>query len=242
MNILLINHYAGSNDLGMEYRPFFMGKEWVKMGHSVTILSASFAHVRIRQPDVKVDFSEENINGINYCWIKTPKYSGNGFDRLRNMIAFSWKIYKSALLFAKKFTPDVVIASSTYTYDNYGAKRIANRAGARYIYEVHDLWPLSPMELGGISQYHPFILTLQHAENFAYRNADRVISMLPNTLSYMMKHGLRKEKWHYVPNGIHPEDRKAKTPLPESHKSLLDELKEKNNKIIIYTLAFRFLN
>ena len=29
MNILLINHYAGSLDLGMEYRPYYMAKEWI---------------------------------------------------------------------------------------------------------------------------------------------------------------------------------------------------------------------
>lgn len=27
MNILLINHYAGSPDLGMEFRPYYMAKE-----------------------------------------------------------------------------------------------------------------------------------------------------------------------------------------------------------------------
>ena len=26
MNILLINHYAGSPDLGMEFRPYYMAK------------------------------------------------------------------------------------------------------------------------------------------------------------------------------------------------------------------------
>ena len=33
MNILLINHYAGSPELGMEFRPYYMAKEWVKAGH-----------------------------------------------------------------------------------------------------------------------------------------------------------------------------------------------------------------
>ena len=35
MNILLINHYAGSPELGMEFRPYYMAKEWVKAGHQV---------------------------------------------------------------------------------------------------------------------------------------------------------------------------------------------------------------
>lgn len=46
MNILLINHYAGSPALGMEYRPYYLAREWVRAGHRVQILAADFSHVR----------------------------------------------------------------------------------------------------------------------------------------------------------------------------------------------------
>lgn len=45
MNILLINHYAGSPDLGMEFRPYYMAKEWQKAGHHVRIVGGSFSHL-----------------------------------------------------------------------------------------------------------------------------------------------------------------------------------------------------
>lgn len=45
MNIILINHYAGSNIHGMEFRPYYLAREWVKMGHNVTIIAASFSHL-----------------------------------------------------------------------------------------------------------------------------------------------------------------------------------------------------
>ena len=45
------------------------------------------------------------------------------------------------------------------------------------------------MELGNMSKYHPFILLMQRAENFAYKNADKVISMLPKTKEHMKSHG-----------------------------------------------------
>ena len=50
MNILLINHYAGSPELGMEFRPYYMAKEWVKAGHQVLIVGGSFSHLRKVQP------------------------------------------------------------------------------------------------------------------------------------------------------------------------------------------------
>ena len=67
--------------------------------------------------------------------------------------------------------PDVVIASSTYPMDVYPAVRMAKKYQAKVVYEVHDLWPMSPMELGGMSKHHPFILATQRAENYAYTTA-----------------------------------------------------------------------
>ena len=32
MNILIINHYAGSPEMGMEFRPYYFAKEWTAMG------------------------------------------------------------------------------------------------------------------------------------------------------------------------------------------------------------------
>jgi glycosyltransferase involved in cell wall biosynthesis len=98
--------------------------------------------------------------------------------------------------------PDVIIASSTYPLDNYPAYKLAKKSNAKYVYEVHDLWPLSPMELGGYSRYHPFILLMQCAENFAYNHVDKVVSILPHSKQHMIDHGLREEKFVHIPNGI----------------------------------------
>ena len=52
MNILYVEHYAGTPALGMEFRPYYLAREWVRAGHRVQILAASYSHVRARQPDV----------------------------------------------------------------------------------------------------------------------------------------------------------------------------------------------
>ncbi len=46
MNILLINHYAGSLGHGMEYRAYYLAREWVRLGHQVRIVASSYSHVR----------------------------------------------------------------------------------------------------------------------------------------------------------------------------------------------------
>src|SRR5690349_19363572 len=93
MNILLINHYAGSLKHGMEYRPFYLSREWVRSGHRVTIVAASWSHVRATAPDVPVDVVEENIEGIRYVWLKAPPYKDNGVRRALNIFTFVWRLF-----------------------------------------------------------------------------------------------------------------------------------------------------
>jgi glycosyltransferase involved in cell wall biosynthesis len=71
------------------------------------------------------------------------------------------------------------------------------------------------MELGGMSRWHPFILTMQAGEDFAYGHADRVISMLPLAEPHMRAHGLAAGKFVHVPNGIDVGEWESSTaPLP----------------------------
>lgn len=235
MNILLINHYAGSNILGMEYRPYYLAKEWIKLGHDVTIIAASFAHVRSKQPNIRNDFHEEIIEGIRYLWIKTPKYNGNGLKRTFNMFTFVYKLWTKARKISKTYNPDIVIASSTYPSDNYPAHKIAAISNAKHIYEVHDLWPLSPIELGGMSKKHPFIRLMQHAEDFAYSKANKVISILPKTMEYMQSRGMDPDKWHYIPNGICEDEWDDAEKIPEKIKDYILTIRSYSKKTVAYT-------
>ena len=209
MNILYINHYAGSPALGMEYRPYYLAREWVRLGHRVQLLAADHSHVRARQPvrhpqpqAAGSAPGDEAIAGIAYRWYATPAYQGNGLGRVKNIWAFLRGGWVDTPRLLREFQPDVVIASSTYPMDIWVARRLARRAGARLVYEVHDLWPLSPIELSGMSPRHPFALLCQKAENDAYRDADVVVSMLPRVHGHMAAHGLDLRKLHIVPNGI----------------------------------------
>ena len=201
MHIIFLNHYAGSPAMGMAYRPYYLAQEWLKKGHKVTIIAATFSHIRTHNKDFKEKITRENIDGIEYIWIKTCPYKGNGLGRIRSMFQYVYGVYRLIPALIKEKI-DAVIASSTYPFDNYSAQQLARKSGAKYIFEVHDLWPLSPMELGGYSKYHPFIMMLQMAENFAYRNADKVVSILPCTLQHMLKHGLPENRFEHIPNGI----------------------------------------
>lgn len=202
MNILLINHYAGSDKHGMEFRPFYMAREWVKNGHNVTILAADYSHLRKYNPEIKEDFTEEVIEGVRYIWVKTPKYSGNGVGRIINILTFINKLKLKARYISKSFKPDAVIASSTYPLDIYPASKIAKLSSAKLFFEIHDLWPLTPIEIGGFSPKHPYIMYLQGAEDYAYKNCDGIISILPNADKHIKDRGFSTNNYVFVPNGV----------------------------------------
>jgi glycosyltransferase involved in cell wall biosynthesis len=236
MNIVLVNHYAGSVRHGMEFRPYYLAREWLRLGHRVTIVAASESHLRALAPPLRGrPRLLENIDGIDYLWLATPPYRGNGAARVRNMLAFVWRLWRDAARLAATLRPDVVIASSTYPLDIWPARRIARLAQARLLYEVHDLWPLSPVELGGHSRRHPFIRLLQAAEDHACRHADAIVSILPGVRAHLEAHGMAPHKLHLVPNGVDPAEwQGALEPLPGPLAAALATLRRDGRFIVGY--------
>jgi glycosyltransferase involved in cell wall biosynthesis len=243
MGILLINHYAGSSRHGMEFRPYYLARAWIRMGHEVTIAASSESHVRTVRTEVNNWWAEEYIDGIRYVWLKTPRYSGNGPRRALNMATFVGSLFYHSGKVAGNSLPDVVIASSTYPWDIFPAFFIARLARAKLVFEVHDLWPLSPILLGGMSRRHPFIMSLQLAEDFAYKRADKVVSLLPKADSYMISRGMKPDKFSYIPNGIDMEEWNSGAEiLPAVHSEKLADLRANGAFIIGYAGAHGIAN
>ena len=235
MNILYIDHYAGSLQMGMEFRPYYFAREWVKMGHRVRVIGASFSHLRKKNPHVSKDFSVEIIDGIEYQWIKTGTYKGNNAKRAATLFEFCTKLELHAPKLVREFHPDAVISSSTYPLDTYPAQSIARLAGAKYVHEAHDLWPLTLIELAGWSEKHPFVRLLAAAEKSAYSKSDAVVGLFAGQAAHMLTHGLQsEEKFTHIPNGIALEDWEKSEPLGEEHRKLIQKLKEENKFLICY--------
>ncbi len=236
MNILLINHYAGGPRYGMEFRPYFMAREWVRMGHRVEIIACSHSHVRAHQPMLQGQpEAVEVLDGITYRWLQAPAYRGNGWGRLLNIGVFLFRLLARSNRVVREFQPDLVIASSTYPMDSWVARYMARRARCPWIYEVHDLWPLSLIELSGMSPYHPFALLCDWADRAAYRTADTVVSMLPKVHQHMAERGLDLQRLRIVPNGIAVDDwSEAPQALRSDVQACLDQARQRGLAVVGY--------
>ena len=210
----------------MEYRPYFLAREWVRLGHSVSIAASSYSHLRMSNPAVTKRITEEMIDGIRYIWLKCPVYKRNGVSRMLNMYGFYFGLKKHAETLAGMVNPDIIIASSTYPMDTYPAQKMRKLSGAKLVHEVHDLWPLSLIEVSGASPKNPFIKMLGRAEDSAYTNSDYVVSFFINGFEYMKNHGLTADRLLYIPNGVDVNawESNAET-VPDEYSGLLSGLK-----------------
>jgi glycosyltransferase involved in cell wall biosynthesis len=132
--------------------------------------------------------------------------------------------------------PDVVIASSPHPFVAFNGYRIAKKHGARFIFEVRDLWPLTLLEVGGHSPRHPFIRALGWAERLGYEHCDHTVSLLGGARDYMAAHGLDESKFVHIPNGIDPHGTQEHVEdLPEEHSRVIGGLREQGKLIVLYS-------
>lgn len=242
MNLMIINHYAGSDKYGMEFRPYYLGRELVKAGHDVTVIAADCSHLRKENPVIDKSFFEEYNDGVRYVFIKTHKYQKNDINRFLNMASFLNQLKKSSKMLFDRYHPEAIVASSTYPYDVKAACRIAEHGkGVKVCYEIHDIWPLSLIELYKLSVNNPYIRSLQKAEIFAYKNCDLVISILPHVDRHISELGLTVKGYVHIPNGVCFEEGISQ-PAPSEIALEIKRLKADGKFILMYLGGFSKAN
>ncbi len=222
--IWFINDYAGSRYHGMEFRNYYFAKELVKRGHRVTIITASFSHLFKQLPKVDGEYTFEEIDGIEYLWLKVPRYSkSTDPKRILKWFIFTKKLYFLPL--EKMEKPDVIVASPMAPFLVFPSFKLAQKFGAKFFYEVKDIWPLSLQELGGLSKYNPLIAAMAYAEKFAIKRANRVIASMQNYGEHLSKDlGINRE-FEWICNGVDLEELKIKEPLPKELEAKLPKEK-----------------
>jgi len=229
MNIWIFNHHALTPDMSGGTRHYDFAKELVKRGHSVTIVASSFHYSKYKEMKEygANEYIIEGIESMKFIWIKTPPYLGNGLDRVKNMLSYSYKVL-DIIPKLKLEKPDIIIGSSVHLFAVYAAYRLSQKYDTPFIMEVRDIWPQTLIDMG-ISKWHPFIIGLGRLEKFLYKKADKIISNLPYAYEHIEKF-VPKDKVVWIPNGVDLDN-------------ITYTSKEKSKKfVIIYTGAIGVAN
>lgn len=208
MKIWIINHYAIPPSLGGLVRHYYFSKFLQEKGHEVKIFTSSKIHnTDVNMITDKTAYIEKDMDGVEYTFVRSSDYKGNGIDRIINMLQFPVRIWSVCKKFEK---PDVIYTSSPDLFTAISAVLLAKWLKVRKVVEVRDLWPESIVEYSGFSRKNPIIQILYQMERWLYKNADELIFTMAGGKKYIKDkgwtRGINPKKIHHVNNGVDLEE------------------------------------
>ncbi len=220
-SIWILNHHATTAG----HRHYELACEFAKRGYQTIVFASSFSHETHQYRYHEACHIETIAPGVIYVYLRTtPAYMGNGVKRVLNMFSYLYLAKRYApQIWLQYGKPDYVIGSCVHPLAWEAASWIARRCKAKFICEVRDFWPLSLIELSGMSKYHPLVLFFSIIERRAYRRAEKIVTTFPYGYQYICgERGFPKEKVFWMPNGIRIEDSNQQSPLPAELEAFLD--------------------
>ncbi len=207
MNLWIINQYARTPDTPGLTRHYDIAKHLVNEEVKTKIFNSSFdlylgSSVLGKKKTKKDNPQKMDFEGVEFFTFSTLPYKNNAsFGRILNMWMFSRDVFKT-LQAGNYCKPDIVIGSSMTLFAADAARKLAKIFGVPFVFEVRDLWPLTPIELGGYSKWHPFLLYLDYLDKKLAKAADLIITTAPLMKEYYKERfGLPDEKFLWITNG-----------------------------------------
>ena len=124
---------------------------------------------------VNIDFSV-----LDKQW----NHSLPNFKKIISNLIYTFKLF---FLSSKRLgKPDIIIISSMPIFPILSGIFLKYKFNAeKLLFEIRDLWPLTPMYLSGYSKYHPMIIFMKWFEKLGYKKSDGIVSLLPNAHPYI---------------------------------------------------------
>jgi len=233
--VWIINQFAGYPEVGANQRHFHLVKYWQSKGYVVILISNSNNHLISQENHSKKGLQIED--GVAFYWIKTLKHSHKSLLRFVSMIEFAFRV--GGLVFKRKQlgTPNIIILSCVSIFPMLQTLFLKWYFKAdKFIFEVRDLWPLSPILLMRFSKWNPLILYVAWLEKLGYRKAEEIVSLLDGSERYINPISKDPSKYHYIPNGIPESFLDLSTIVPKKIEQLGDK------KLFAYIGTFGFAN
>jgi len=198
MEILYYHQHFSTPDGSTGTRSYEMAKALVSRGHEVTMVCGSSAIGQTGLSDPFVSGKREGVvDGIRVIELELPYSNKDGFlQRAWIFLKFAARGVREAL------SQDYDLLFATTTPLTAGIPGIFAKLlkGKPFVFEVRDLWPELPREMGVIK--NPVVLwAMGILEWVSYHAADRCIGLSPGIVEGIARRGIPKEKIRMIPNG-----------------------------------------
>ena len=198
VKILYIHQYFKTREGYSSTRSYEFATRLVNAGHEVTMLTGDSRITEKEKPISKGLISKKyNIDGIDVIAIK-DNYS-NYMSKMSRIFTFLSFLILSSLqgLFLKKH--DVIYATSTPLTIGVPAIVISFFKRIPYVFEVRDLWPEAPIQMG-IIKSNFLIKLLKKFERIVYKKAAHIVALSPGMVEGVLNENISESKVSMIPN------------------------------------------
>lgn len=186
MRILYIHQYFKSPEEGGAIRSYYLATALAQAGHEVILITSHNGK----------NYEEREIQGVKVHYL--PVFYRNELNSLQRSRAFL-SFIRQARSFVDRFAPyDLCYASSTPLTVGLLALYAKQRFKTPYLFEVRDLWPEAPIQLGYIR--NPVIKkSLRRLESLIYAKAEALVALSPGIVKGIQAVNPTKGL-HLIPN------------------------------------------
>lgn len=230
-------------------RHFNFAKNLIDLGHDPIIFCASTSHNSNEEIEMgEKKYKTEQAKSIPFVFIKTPRYTGNGVQRVKNMLAFYRNLFPVAKEYAKIHgKPACIVASSVHPLTLVAGIKIAQKLGVPCICEIRDLWPESLVTYGIINRSNLLTKLMYQGEKWIYKKADKLIFTMEGGKDYILERGwdvenggpIDMKKVHHINNGV---DLDQFIYSIENNILNDDDISDNRNFKVVYTGSIRKAN
>lgn len=221
MNIVYLHQYFKTPEEGGAVRSYYLASKLVEDGHKVDLITSHNSD----------EYEVKRVNGIRVHYFPVPYNSKYG--KFKRMWAFVWFALK-ALRLATRLNPDLCYATSTPLSIGWIALKLNKRRGTPFVFEVRDLWPEAPKQLG-IIKNKVLLKLAKRLEKRIYYRADKIVALSPGIAEGVLEY-VEKDKVLMVPNFSNCDLAK------ELSEEFFDQ-EEKNKKFkLVYAGALGYVN
>jgi glycosyltransferase involved in cell wall biosynthesis len=201
MRLWIFNHHATAPDQGSGTRHYDLASQLAQSGHDVTIFAAGFNHFTGREERLAgwQLFRSESWNGVRFVWLRTVPYRHNDLRRLFSMVSY---LLVAVVVQSRFGRPTHVIGSTVHPLAALGGYLVARAHGARFDFEIRDLWPQSLIDLGALREGSAPARVLRWLERILAERGSGVIAVLPGVGGYLAEHDIQPSAFLYLPNGV----------------------------------------
>ncbi|MBI1875538.1 MAG: glycosyltransferase family 4 protein [Acidobacteria bacterium] len=176
-------------------------------GHEVTVLT-TVPHYN-PAPEVRRDprytasptrpCVEASEHGVRVLRVYMPLKGQRVWRRILDYVLF--QLLTTIVALRRAGSPDVVFVTSPPITLGLNGILLAWLFGARFVYDVRELWPDAPIRMG-MFRSRPVLATIEAIERLVYRRASGISCIARSFISTLSERGVPREKLFFTPNFV----------------------------------------